>query len=227
MSNDQLYDVWWTAAPEGEQQMEDRHNRHWQKILDVILETDLSDCAVLDFGCNQGGFLHFLYSQRPFKSGLGVDLARKSIEVANSRKGDLPLTYVATATLSPYENQFDIAISSSVIYLIPDLQDHARQIKHALKPEGVYYATYTDYAGNPSLPKMRKEINRFGEGEMQEYTLDEIAMPFLEEGFAVGARLMPVTGYIPIQIPQRFFESVADRMLYEYTQAYMFRFVAP
>ena len=62
---------------------------------------------------------------------------------------------------------------------------------------------------------------------MQEYTLDEIAMPFLEEGFAVAARLMPVTDYIPIQIPERFFESVADRMQYEYTQAYMFRFVAP
>jgi SAM-dependent methyltransferase len=156
-----------------------------------------------------------------------VDLARKSIEIANSRKGDLPVTYVATATLSPYESQFDIAISSSVIYLIQDLQDHARQIKHALKPGGIYYATYTDYAGNPSLPRMTREINRFGEGEMQEYTLDEIAMPFLEEGFAVAARLMPVTGYIPIQIPERFFESVADRMQYEYTQAYMFRFVAP
>lgn len=227
MSENQLYDVWWTAASEGEQQMEDRHNRHWHKILDMIVEADLSDYNVLDFGCNQGGFLRFLYSQRPFKMGLGVDLARKSIEIATSRKGDLPVTYAATATLSPYENQFDIAISSSVIYLIQDLQDHARQIKHALKPGGVYYATYTDYAKNPSLPRMREEINRFGEGEMQEYTLDEIAMSFLNEGFTVGARLMPVKGYIPIQIPERFFECATDRIQYEYTQAYIFRFVAP
>jgi SAM-dependent methyltransferase len=227
MSSEQLYDVWWTVASEGEQPMEDRHSRHWQKILDSILETDLSDCVVLDFGCNQGGFLRLLYSQRPFKRGLGVDLARRSIEIANSRKGDLPLEYVATATLAPYEDQFDLATSSSVLYLIQDLQHHARQIKHALKPGGVYYATYTDYSRNPSLPGMRQKINRFGQSEMQDHTLDEIAMPFLEEGFSVAARLMPVTGYIPIQIPDRFFDSVADKMQFEYTQAYIFRFAAP
>jgi hypothetical protein len=45
-------------------------------------------------------------------------------------------------------------------------------------------ATYTDCTGNPSLPKMRREIDRFGVGEMQEYTLDEIAEPFLDEGFS-------------------------------------------
>jgi 2-polyprenyl-3-methyl-5-hydroxy-6-metoxy-1,4-benzoquinol methylase len=65
--------------------MEDRHNHHWQKSLDVIVETDLSDCEIPDFGCNEGGFLRFLHSQRPFKSGLGVDLARKSIEIANTQ----------------------------------------------------------------------------------------------------------------------------------------------
>jgi 2-polyprenyl-3-methyl-5-hydroxy-6-metoxy-1,4-benzoquinol methylase len=65
--------------------MEDRHNHHWQKSLDVIVETDLSDGEIPDFGCNEGGFLRFLHSQRPFKSGLGVDLARKSIEIANTQ----------------------------------------------------------------------------------------------------------------------------------------------
>jgi predicted rRNA methylase YqxC with S4 and FtsJ domains len=49
----------------------------------MILETDLSDRAILDFGCNQGGFLRFLYSQRPFKRGVGVDLARALLAAAN------------------------------------------------------------------------------------------------------------------------------------------------
>jgi SAM-dependent methyltransferase len=222
-----LYDVWWSEASDGDQRMQESHDRHWRKILAALVEEDLSGCDVLDFGCNQGGFLRFLYSQRPFKTGLGVDLARKSIEIANSRKGNLPVEYVATATLAPYENQFDIAFSSSVIYLIKDLRGHSRQIKHALKPGGIYYATYTDYTGNPSLPRMKREIDTHGEGEMQEHTLDEIALSFQDEGLAVTARLMPVTGYVPIRIPERFFESVADRMLAEYTQSYMFRFVAP
>jgi 2-polyprenyl-3-methyl-5-hydroxy-6-metoxy-1,4-benzoquinol methylase len=85
MNSEQLYDVRWTAASQGEQQMEERHNRHRQKSLDVIVGTDLSDCEIPDFGCNQGGFLRFLHSQRPIKSGLGVDLARKSIEMATTQ----------------------------------------------------------------------------------------------------------------------------------------------
>jgi hypothetical protein len=35
-----------------------------------------------------------------------------------------------------------------------------------------------------------------------------------------------VTDYIPLQLPDRFLRSVEDRMLYEYEQAYIFRFVA-
>lgn len=222
-----LYDVWWTDQSEGEQLMEDTHHRHWQKVVDMLLETDLRSSTILDFGCNQGGFLRFLYRQRPFARGVGVDLARKSVEVANARKGDLPVTYVATATLAPYAAQFDLAISSAVIYLIDDLLYHAREIRHALKPGGVYYGTYSDYRGNPSLPRMREAINRHGAVSMQEHALDDIAQAFQTQGFAVSLRLMPPPGYIPVTLPDRFFGSLADRMLYEYQQAYIFRFVAP
>ena len=41
MSSEQLYDVWWTAPSEGEQPMEDSHDRHWQKIVDMIVEEDM------------------------------------------------------------------------------------------------------------------------------------------------------------------------------------------
>ncbi|MDO0824650.1 class I SAM-dependent methyltransferase [Desulfosporosinus nitroreducens] len=70
--------------------MEDMHLRFWHKILDMVTEKDLSSYSVLDLGCNQGGFLRYLYGQRPFKNGIGVDLARQSVEVANQRKGSLP-----------------------------------------------------------------------------------------------------------------------------------------
>lgn len=227
MSKSELYEVWWTDATEGQQRMEDSHDRHWRKVLEAIAETDLSTHHILDFGCNQGGFLRFLYQERPFVAGLGVDLARQSVAIANQRKGDLPLDYVATASLEPYANRFDLAISSAVIYLIEDMPDHARQIRHALKPGGIYYATYTDYQGNPSLPYMQAEIDRFGAVKMQLHNLDEIALAFQEAGFAVGLRRLLPTGFIPITLPDRFFQQVADRMQYEYEQAYIFRFVAP
>jgi SAM-dependent methyltransferase len=222
-----LYDVWWTDEPEGEQAMEEGHHRHWQKLIYTMVETDLQTCTILDFGCNQGGFLRFLYGQRPFASAVGVDLARKSVEVANARVGALPITYVATSTLDPYVGHFDLSVSSAVVYLIPDLPAHAREIKRALKPGGVYYATYSDYRGNPSLPSMRDCINRHGAVKMQEHALDEIALAFQNEGFAVGIRRLPASGFMPVRLPDRFFRNLADRLLYEYEQAYVFRCVAP
>jgi SAM-dependent methyltransferase len=221
------YDTWWTEAAEGEQRMEDSHARHWRKILDAMLERDLTAFTVLDFGCNQGGFLRLLYQERPFARGLGVDLARRSVEIANQRKGALPIDYVVAPTLEPYVAEFDLAVSSSVIYLIEGLGGHARQIRQALKTGGVYYATYTDYRDNPSLPRLRADIDRHGAVKMQLHSLDDIALAFQNEGFAVSARRLPATDYIPLHLPDRFLQSVADRMLYEYEQAYIFRFVAP
>jgi SAM-dependent methyltransferase len=220
------YETWWTEPTEGEQRMEDSHARHWMKIVDAMLERDLAASAVLDFGCNQGGFLRLLYQERPFARGLGVDLARWSIEIAKQRKGERPIDYVVATSLAAYAGQFDLAVSSSVIYLIADLANHAREIRQALKPGGVYYATYTDYRTNPSLPRLREEIDRHGAVPMQLHSLDDIALAFQGEGFSVNIRRLGVTDYIPLQLPDRFLRSVEDRMLYEYEQAYIFRFVA-
>jgi hypothetical protein len=123
--------------------------------------------------------------------------------------GQLPITYLATPTLEPYARRFDLATSSAVI------------------PGGVYYATYSDYRGNPSLPSMREQIDRHGAVPMQEHTLDAIALAFQAEGFAVDLRRLPSDGFIPVRLPDRFFRSLADRMLYEYEQAYVFRCTAP
>jgi len=137
MSDNQLYDVWWNDDVQGEQSMEINHNQHWKKVINVIEEKDFSCCKILDFGCNQGGFLRFLYEKRPFLKGVGIDLATKSIDVANNRKGNLPIDYEATANVEKFNHSFDIAFSISVIYLLKDLTEHANKIKKALKPGGV------------------------------------------------------------------------------------------
>ena len=226
MTKDQLYDVWWQDASQGEQPMEDMHLRFWQKLLNMVMEKDLSGYSVLDLGCNQGGFLRYLYGQRPFKNGIGVDLARQSVEVANARKGDLPLYYEATSTPEKFENHFELAFSISVIYLISDLKEHAWKIKKALKPGGVYYATYTDYNGNPSLPGMKKKIDQNGAVPMILHDLDDIAAAFFQEGFTVGVRRLIPDSFIELSQQDRFFQKISHRMQYEYEQAYIFRFVA-
>lgn len=109
MTSEQLYDVWWTEDNGGEQRMEEEHLRHWEKVLQMVEEQELSDLNILDFGCNQGGFLRYLYKERPFKEGVGVDLAQESIQIANKRKGAAPLTYVATSTPEQFANHFDLA----------------------------------------------------------------------------------------------------------------------
>ena len=80
--------------------------------------------------------------------------------MANSRKGNLPLTYVATTTPEQFSNKFDLAISQGFIYLIKDLKTHAGKIKQMLKPGGVYYTTYTDLNDNPSLKHFTEWINQ-------------------------------------------------------------------
>lgn len=227
MSKDQLYDVWWQEKADGEQRMEEEHLRHWKKVLGFVEEEDLQGSAVLDFGCNQGGFLRFLYEQRSFREGVGIDLARQSVEVANSRKGSLPLHYEATSTPEKFEHRFDLAFSISVIYLISDLKEHARKIKKALKPGGIYYATYTDYRGNPSLPDIQDKINSSGAIPMNLHSLNDIAGAFWSEGFQVGIRRMVPTNYIELSSNDRWFHHIEDRMLFEYEQAYIFRFVVP
>lgn len=222
-----LYEVWWREPREGEQRMEDEHRSHWQKVLAVVQEHDLSGSAVLDIGCNQGGFLRFLYEQRPFAEGIGIDLARQSVDVANARKGSIPVAYAATGSPEQWAHRFDLAFSISVIYLIADLQEHARKVAQALKPGGVYYATYTDYSGNPSLPAIRENINRHASVTMQLHTLDEIAEAFLRQGFQAGIRRLDPDGYIGLSPQERWFECVADRLQFEYEQAYIFRFTAP
>ncbi|MDF2959516.1 MAG: methyltransferase type 11 [Paenibacillus sp.] len=227
MSKQPLYDVWWQERTEGEQRMEDEHVRHWGKVLGFIKEQELSDCSVLDFGCNQGGFLRFLYGQRPFKEGVGIDLAVDSIAVANERKGNAPLHYEATSTPEQFAHRFDLAFSISVIYLIEDLKEHAWKIKQALKPGGIYYATFTDYRGNPSLPRIQEKINRYGALPMNLHTLNSITGAFLQEGFQAGIRRMVPEDFIEISGDDRWFEQIEHRMQYEYEQAYMFRFTAP
>jgi hypothetical protein len=67
MESTTLYEVWWREGVHGEQCMEDSHQAFWHKVIEMIVETDLRTATILDFGCNQGGFLRLLYTHRLFR----------------------------------------------------------------------------------------------------------------------------------------------------------------
>lgn len=224
MQND-LYGVWWKYDGETEQSMEEEHQPHWTKVLDSIQEKELTGKRIFDFGCNQGGFLRFLYKNRPFEYGLGVDLATESIAIASERKADLPLEYIATAHPEKHGNNFDIAFSTSVIYLIEDLESHAATIAKMLKKGGVYYAAYSDYSQSPELFRIKKTIDKNASLPMQLHSLDDIAQAFDKNGFDVSIRRMLPKGFVSIDLNEKWFSEIKNRMSYEYSECYLFRFV--
>ena len=64
----------WYVDPKAEDAMSDGHAPIWRHLIGLVPETDLSGLTVLDFGCNQGGFLRMLHTMRPFRRALGIDI---------------------------------------------------------------------------------------------------------------------------------------------------------
>jgi hypothetical protein len=75
---------------------------------------------------------------RPFGHGVGIDLAQESIAAARSLKGTMPVDYEVATDLTPWADSVDLAFSYEVIYLLPDLTDHACQMDLVLRDGGIY-----------------------------------------------------------------------------------------
>jgi len=139
----------WAATDDEENAMDDDHRHLWRQMIDHIAEAKLTGMNVLDYGCNQGGFLRLLHRMRPFEAGVGVDLAEASLAKAAAQTTAEPLSFYPVAMLDRYQGAFDIAFSHEVLYLLPDLAAHAALIKKALKPGGAYYAAIGCHTDNP------------------------------------------------------------------------------
>lgn len=182
---------------ESEQDMEEGHGPSWQAFIDHLSEKDYSGKAVLDYGCNRGGFLRLLHQQKPFATALGVDIAMDSVADAENRKGDLPATFAHVEALNGKENEFDFAFSHEVVYLLPDLDAHAQDIYKALKPGGVYYIAIGEYAENPLWERWKETISAFSPVPPQTHSLQDIARSFQDKGFSVSIQRMVCKGFLP------------------------------
>jgi SAM-dependent methyltransferase len=177
--------------------MAEGHAPIWRHLINLLLEKDLSTFSIVDFGCNQGGFLRLLHAMRPFRRALGIDIARKSIERADALKADMPIQYQVASDLAGREGEFDLAFSHEVIYLISDIDRHAAELWRALRPRGVYYAVTGCHTDNPLWPRWRGFIAEKTNTTVQDRSISDYAQSFAAAGFAVSARKLGFTGFIP------------------------------
>lgn len=202
----------WSKDPSEEDSMTDEHAWIWREMIKCIPQKDISLAQVLDIGCNQGGFLRTLYDTIPFASGVGVDLAQDRVELANAAKGDRPLNYLATNALADAGEGFDLAFSHEVIYLIEDLEDHARQVASVLKPGGHYDAVTCCHADSPLWATWRPKIAEFSNIPVPNHSVADIAGAFRSAGFKVSISRFLASAFIPTQAPTEYFPSDVERL---------------
>ena len=179
--------------------MEDGHGPLWARLIELVAEPGLEGLRVLDYGCNQGGFLRMLHARKGFREALGCDIAAESVAVAEARKGNLPVRFVAGGDLAGLDGRFDVAFSHEVVYLLPDIDAHARAVHAALAPGGVYYAVTGCHTGNPRWAAMRDEIRARANLPPVDRSPEDYARAFAAAGFAVTARRFGLDAFMPLR----------------------------
>jgi SAM-dependent methyltransferase len=183
-SGDEHY---WRSAAE-DAVMQDEHDFIWRAMLRTI-DVGVGGQRVLDAGCNRGGFLRLLADEHGIAEGCGYDPAAAAIDDARRLAGDRPLRFESSTSVPDAWNDFDVAFSHEVLYLLPDLDTHARAIHRALCPGGVYFAAMGVHTGSP----MMVEWHASAREELQLpplYDVDDVISTFRRAGFdASVARL--------------------------------------
>lgn len=96
-----------------------------------------SSRQILDFGCANGIWLERILSSTN-KKGVGVDIAEKLIDTANSRRGKKG-TYICNKNKWPLkENEFDLCISLDTFEHIENKKEEIRKIFKSMKKNGKF-----------------------------------------------------------------------------------------
>lgn len=215
----------WNRNPADEEAMGAAHAPIWRRMVDVSVPHDLSGSTILDYGCNQGGFLRLLYDRQPFKSAVGLDIARESVARADLLKGHRPIEYRVGDSAADLGRTFDFAFSHEVLYLLPDLAAHASDIKAALKPGGTYVAAMGCHKDSALWPHWRKLIAETSSIPLHDHSLDSVAKAFSDAGFNVGVRPLDLDAFMPVTVGSEYFPKVVDQLRYYSQDKVLFRFV--
>ena len=215
----------WNRNPADEESMGAAHAPIWRRMIDVSVPHDLSHSTVLDYGCNQGGFLRLLYDRHPFKSAVGIDIARESVARAELLKGHRPIQYRVADQAAALGQTFDFAFSHEVIYLLPDVAEHARDLRQALRPGGSYIAAIGCHADSSLWPRWRTLIAETSSIPIYDHSLEDVSRAFREAGFSVAVRPLALDAFMQVTIGSPYFPKVTDQLRYYTTDKVLFRFV--
>ena len=215
----------WNRNPADEEAMGAAHAPIWRRMVDVSVPHDLSASTVLDYGCNQGGFLRLLYDTHPFKSAIGIDIARESVGRAELLKGHRPIDYKVTNSAASLAHTFDFAFSHEVLYLLQDLSTHANDMRAALRPGGAYVAAMGCHTDSATWTHWRKLISETSSIPIYDHSLEEVAKIFSAAGFTVGVRPLALDAFMPVTVGSPYFPKITDQLRYYNTDKVLFRFV--
>jgi SAM-dependent methyltransferase len=215
----------WNRNPADEEAMGAVHAPIWRRMINVAVPHDLSASTVLDYGCNQGGFLRLLYDRHPFKAAVGIDIARESVARAELLRGHRPIEYKVGDRATSTGRIFDYAFSHEVIYLLPDLAEHAADIKTVLRAGGAYVAAMGCHTDSPLWPRWRSLIAETSSIPIYDHALEDVARAFTATGFSVSVRPLALDAFMPVTLGSAYFPRIIDQMRYYSSDKVLFRFV--
>ncbi|UYN96495.1 MAG: class I SAM-dependent methyltransferase [Enhydrobacter sp.] len=215
----------WNRNPADEEAMGAAHAPIWRRMIDVSVPGDLGASSVLDYGCNQGGFLRLLFDRNPFKAAVGIDIARESVARAELLKGQRPIDYRVTDRAASLGRTFDFAFSHEVVYLLPDLATHAADMRAALRPGGAYVAAMGCHTDSSMWPHWRKLIAETSSIPIHDHSLEDVARAFAGAGFGVSVRPLDLDAFMPVTIGSAYFPRIVDQLRYYSADKVLFRFV--
>ena len=91
---------------------------------------------------------------------------------------------------------FDVAFSHEVLYVLHDLDAHARAIHRSLRPGGVYFAVMGVHTRSPLMVEWHS-ANAERLGLPPVYDIDDVITTFLDNGFEASLARLAI-GFVPI-----------------------------
>ncbi|MBM3647156.1 MAG: class I SAM-dependent methyltransferase [Alphaproteobacteria bacterium] len=215
----------WNRSPAEEEAMGAAHAPIWRRMIDVSVPHGLHESTILDYGCNQGGFLRMLFDRHPFKNAVGIDIARESVARAELLKGQRPIDYKVADNAAALGRRFDFAFSHEVIYLLRDVAAHARDIKAALRPGGAYVAAMGCHVDSAVWPRWRMLIAETSSIPIYDHSLEDVSRAFFQAGFTVAVRPLDLDAFMPVTVGSAYFPKIVDQLRYYSQDKVLFRFV--
>jgi len=180
----------------------------WVGLIGSLVDPVGPETTVLEFGATGSKFLRLLYLVAPYKRATGVVLAEDAD--GGDHKWASPPTwpgsFVPEAEAGESAQPVDLAFSTEVLGLLPDLRTHAATMSARIRPGGCYYTSLGWHSDNPHLER-HVSIRRSRGLPFYSYSLDDVAHAFHDAGFEVGFKRLKIPYFLmfdPVVTAKRF-----------------------